>query len=62
MLTERGALLLHEGGGCRLALAVSVDGERIVLVEKAPEFAGRSADRTSEEQANREIAEMLHEM
>jgi hypothetical protein len=123
-LTERGALLLHEGGGCRLALAVSVDGEepgvsdractwqaegdrfflgdasgggtrtvylvkrqagrlvlegvndidgdgkvvgdahgeRIVLVEKAPEFAGRSADRTSEEQANREIAEMLHEM
>ncbi len=37
-------------------------GERIVLVEKAPEFAGRSADRTSEEQAHREIAEMLHEM
>jgi hypothetical protein len=123
-LTERGALLLSEGGACRLALAVSVDGEepgisdrtctwqvdgdrfflgdssgggtrtvyqvkrlagrlvlegvsdvdsdgkvvgdahgeRIVLVEKAPEFAGRSVDRTSEEQANREIAEMLHEM
>ena len=26
-LTERGALLLHETGLCRLALAVSVDGE-----------------------------------
>jgi len=26
-LTERGALLLHENGACRLALAVSVDGE-----------------------------------
>jgi hypothetical protein len=27
MLTERGALLLAAGGGCRLALAVSVDGD-----------------------------------
>jgi hypothetical protein len=123
-LTERGALMLHENGACRLALAVSVDGEepgvsdracswqvegdqfflgdasgggtrtvyqvrrqsgrlvlegvsdidaegkvvgdargeRIVLVEKAPQFAGRSVDRTSEEQAAREIQEMLHEM
>jgi hypothetical protein len=123
-LTERGALMLQDSGACRLALAVSVDGEepgvsdractwqvvddrfflgdasgggtrtvyqvkrqpgrlvlegmsdvdpegkvvgdargeRIVLVEKAPEVAGRSADRTSEEQAAREIAEMLHEM
>ncbi|HEX9573344.1 MAG TPA: hypothetical protein VF994_04570 [Myxococcales bacterium] len=27
VLTERGALTLHSGGACRLALAVSVDGE-----------------------------------
>ena len=124
VLTERGALLLAENGVCRLALAVSVDGEepgisdrsctwqvqgdqfflgdasgsgprtvyqvkhaagrvvlegvsdidaggnvvgdargeRIVLVERAMQFAGRSADRTSEEQAAREIQEYLHEM
>jgi len=123
-LTERGALLLSDGGGCRLALAVSVDGEepgvsdrtctwrldgdrfflgdssgsgtrtvyqvkrvggrvmlegmsdvdpqgnvvgdargeRIVLMERAPEYANRSADRTSEEQAAREIAERIHEL
>ena len=123
-LAERGALMLSDNGACRLALAVSVDGEepgisdrtctwhvegdrfflgdasgagtrtvyqvrrsgqrlileglndidpqgkvvgdasgeRIVLVEKAPEYANRSVDRTSEEQAAREIAEMLHEM
>ncbi len=123
-LTERGALMLQENGQCRLALAVSVDGEepgvsdrtctwqvdgdrfllgdatgggtrtvyqirrqagrlvlegvsdideqgkvvgdargeRIVLVERAPDMAGRSADRTSEEEAAREIQEMLHEM
>jgi hypothetical protein len=123
-LTERGALLLSDNGGCRLALAVSVDGEepgvsdractwrldgdrftlgdstgggtrtvyqvkrlggrvmlegmsdvdpqgnvvgdargeRIVLMERAPEYANRSADRTSEEQAAREIAERIHEL
>jgi hypothetical protein len=123
-LTERGALLLSGDGGCRLALAVSVDGdepgvsdractwrlegdrfflgdstgsgtrtvyqvkrlggrvmlegmsdvdpsgnvvgdargERIVLMERAPEYANRSADRTSEEQAAREIAERIHEL
>ena len=123
--TERGALLLTDDGVCRLALAVSVDGEepgvsdrsctwhlegdtfvlgdstgtgtktlyqvkrlgsrvvleglhdvdergsvvgdargeRIVLVEGAPHFAQRApVDRTSEEQAVREIAESLHEM
>lgn len=124
VLTERGALLLSNDGGCRLALAVSVDGEepgvsdractwqlqgdqfllgdasgtgtrtiyqvkhaagrlvleglndvdahgnvvgdakgeRIVLVERPPEFANRSVDRTSEEQAAREIQEYLHDM
>jgi hypothetical protein len=124
VLTERGALMLEEGGQCRLALAVSVDGdepgvsdrtcrwqaegdkfmlgdasgagtrtvyqvrrtggrfvlegvsdvdpdgnvvgdargERIVLVERVPEVAGRSADRTSEEQAAREIQEYLHDL
>ncbi|HTO97009.1 MAG TPA: hypothetical protein VMK66_08220 [Myxococcales bacterium] len=126
VLTERGALVLVENGSCRLALAVSVDGEepgisdrpcnwrvdgdrfllgdasggarsvftlyqvrkgngrvvlegvsdldpqgnvvgdasgeRIVLVERAPELAGRSADRTSEEQATREIQEYLHDL
>jgi hypothetical protein len=123
-LVERGALLLHENGGCRLALAVSVDGEepgisdrpctwrvegdqfflgdgsgsgmhtvyqvkrsggrvvlegvsdmdgkgnvvgdargeRIVLVEHAQELANRSVDRTSEEQAAREIQEYLHDL
>jgi hypothetical protein len=123
-LTERGALLLSENGSCRLALAVSVDGEdpgvsdractwsvegdrfflgdaggagtrtlyqvkksanrvvlegvsdldakgnvvgdahgeRIVLVERPTELAGRSADRTSEEQATREIQEYLHDL
>jgi hypothetical protein len=124
VLTERGALLLSENGACRLALAVSVDGEdpgvsdrnctwqirgeqfllgdaggvgtrtvyqitraagrlvlegvsdvdahgnvvgdakgeRIVLVERPPELAGRSVDRTSEERAAQEIQEYLHEM
>jgi tetrahydromethanopterin S-methyltransferase subunit F len=124
VLTERGALVLVENGSCRLALAVSVDGEepgisdrpcswrvegdrfllgdaagagtrtvyrvrrgngrvvleglsdldgegnvvgdasgeRIVLVERRPELAGRSADRTSEEQATREIQEYLHDL
>ena len=126
VLTERGALVLVENGSCRLALAVSVDGEepgisdrpcnwrvdgdrfllgdasggarsvftlyqvrkgngrvvlegvsdldpqgnvvgdasgeRIVLVERAPELAGRSVDRTSEEQATREIQEYLHDL
>jgi tetrahydromethanopterin S-methyltransferase subunit F len=124
VLTERGALVLVENGTCRLALAVSVDGEepgisdrscswqvegdrfllgdpagagtrtvyrvrrgngrvvleglsdldregnvvgdasgeRIVLVERGPELAGRSADRTSEEQATREIQEYLHDL
>jgi hypothetical protein len=123
-LTERGALLLAENGGCRLALAVSVDGEepgvsdractwrlegeqfilgdasgggtrtvyqvkragshvvlegvsdvdangnvisdakgeRIVLVEYTTPVASRSIDRTSEEQAAREIQEYLHEL
>ena len=37
-------------------------GERIVLVERAPELAGRSVDRTSEEQAAREIQEYLHDL
>ena len=124
VLTERGALVLVDNGTCRLALAVSVDGEepgisdrpcswrvegdrfllgdptgtgtrtvyqvrrsdgrvvldglsdvdpqgnvvgdargeRIVLVERVPEYAGRSADRTSEEQASREIQEYLHDL
>jgi len=124
VLTERGALMLNEDGLCRLALAVSVDGEepgisdracrwrvdgdrfllgdvsgsgtrtvyrvqrsgarvvlegvsdvdphgnvvgdargeRIVLVERPPEVAGRSADRTSKEQAAREIQEYLHDL
>jgi hypothetical protein len=124
VLTERGALMLSENGVCRLALAVSVDGEepgvsdhactwelqgdqfllgdstgvgtrtvyqvkrspgrlvlegisdvdasgnvvgdargeRIVLVEKPLEMAGRSADRTSEERAAQEIQEYLHEL
>lgn len=124
LLTERGALLLDENGVCRLALAVSVDGEdpgvsdracswaidgdqfflgdasgsgtrtvyqvkkaagrvvleglsdvdpkgnvvgdargeRIVLMERTKELAGRSADRTSEEQASREIQEYLHDL
>lgn len=124
VLSERGALVLEENGTCRLALAVSVDGEepgisdrpcswrvegdqfhlgdasgagprtvytitrsngrvvlegvsdvdaqgnvvadahgeRIVLVERAPQYAGRSADRTSEEQATREIQEYLHDL
>jgi len=123
-LTERGALMLSENGVCRLALAVSVDGEdpgvsdractwavegdqfflgdaggqgtrtvyvvkrtnarvvlegvsdvdpsgkvigdahgeRIVLVERPTEVAGRQADRTSEEQASREIQEYLHDL
>ena len=124
VLTERGALVLAENGTCRLALAVSVDGEepgisdrpctwrvegdqfllgdasgagprtvylvrrsngrvvlegvsdvdaqgnvvadahgeRIVLVQRAAQYAGRSADRTSEEQATREIQEYLHDL
>jgi hypothetical protein len=124
VLTQRGALILSENGTCRLALAVSVDGEepgisdracrwsvdgdrfllgdasgagtrtmyavrrtgervvlegmsdldpqgnvvgdargeRIVLVQRAPEYAGRSADRTSEGQATREIQEYLHDL
>ncbi|MFN2548561.1 MAG: hypothetical protein ABR567_14095 [Myxococcales bacterium] len=124
VLTERGALLLSEDGACRLALAVSVDGEepgvsdractwqvqgdqfllgdasgtgtrtvyqvkraagrlvlegvndvdvkgnvvgdakgeRIVLVERPAEYANRSVDRTSEEQAAREIQEYLHDL
>jgi len=37
-------------------------GERIVLVQRAPEYAGRSADRTSEGQATREIQEYLHDL
>lgn len=124
VLTERGALMLSEGGLCRLALAVSVDGEepgvsdrtctwavqgdqfllgdatgtgtrtvyqvkrmpgrlvlegisdvdakgnvvgdargeRIVLVERPAQYADRSVDRTSEEQAAREIQEYLHDL
>jgi hypothetical protein len=31
-------------------------------MERAPEYANRSADRTSEEQAAREIAERIHEL
>jgi hypothetical protein len=124
VLSERGALVLSANGVCRLALAVSVDGEepgvsdhactwelqgdqfllgdstgvgtrtvyqvkrspgrlvlegisdvdasgnvvgdargeRIVLVEKPVEVAGRSADRTSEERAAQEIQEYLHEL
>jgi hypothetical protein len=124
MLTERGALMLADNGACRLALAVSVDGEepgvsdrsctwevagdqfllgdgsgtgtrtvysvkrsggrlvlegatdvdpagkvvgdahgeRIVLIERAQEFARREVDRTSEEQAAREIQEYLHDL
>jgi hypothetical protein len=124
VLTERGALVLVENGTCRLALAVSVDGEepgisdracrwtvdgdrfvlgdtsgtgtrtlyevrrangrvilegvsdpdaegnvvadahgeRIVLVERTAEYANRSADRTSEEQASRELQEFLHDL
>jgi hypothetical protein len=124
VLTERGALVLSDNGVCRLALAVSVDGEepgvsdracrwhvdgdqfllgdasgagtrtvymvrrmsgrvvlegvhdvdphgkvvgdahgeRIVLVERAGELAGRSVDRTSEEQAAREIQEYVHDL
>lgn len=124
MLTERGALFLSGDGVCRLALAVSVDGEepgvsdrpctwqlkgdqfllgdasgtgtrtvyqvtraagrfvleglkdvdakgnvvgdakgeRIVLVERQPQLAGRMADRTSEERAAQEIQEYLHDM
>lgn len=124
LLTQRGALVLVENGTCRLALAVSVDGEepgisdracrwtvegdrfllgdgsgsgmrtvyrvfrsdgrvvleglsdvdpqgkvvgdargeRIVLVQRAPELAGRSVDRTSEGQAAREIQEYLHDL
>ena len=124
VLTERGALLLSDTGSCRLALAVSVDGEepgvsdractwqiqgdqfmlgdssgagtrtvyqikrgagrlvlegmsdvdskgnvvgdakgeRIILVERPAEFAGRSVDRTSEERAAAEIQEYLHEL
>ncbi len=124
VLTQRGALVLVENGTCRLALAVSVDGEepgvsdracrwtvegnrfllgdatgsgtrtvyqvltsggrvvlegvndvdvhgnvvgdargeRIILVLRAPEFAGRSVDRTSEGQAAREIQEYLHDL
>ena len=124
VLTQRGALVLVENGTCRLALAVSVDGEepgvsdracrwtvdgdrfllgdasgsgtrtvyqvfrsagrvvlegvndvdahgnvvgdargeRIVLVLRAPEYAGRSVDRTSEGQAAREIQEYVHDL
>ena len=124
VLTERGALLLSDDGACRLALAVSVDGEepgisdractwqvrgdqfvlgdatgsgtrtlyqikrgtgrlvlegmsdldakgnvigdakgeRIILVQRPAEFAGRSVDRTSEERAAQEIQEYLHEL
>jgi hypothetical protein len=124
VLTQRGALVLVDNGTCRLALAVSVDGEepgisdracrwkvdgdrfvlgeasgagtrtvyqvrrtagrvvlegmndvdpqgnvvgdargeRIVLVERAAEYAGRSVDRTSEGQAAREIQEYLHDL
>jgi len=124
VLTERGALMLGENGSCRLALAVSVDGEepgisdrtcrwnvdgdrfllgdatgagtrtvyqvrragarvvlegmndidvhgnvvgdargeRIVLVERPPEYAGRSVDRTSEGQAAREVQQYLHDL
>ena len=124
VLTERGALVLSGNGACRLALAVSVDGEepgvsdractwqiegdqfmlgdasgtgtrtvysikrtgarlvlegmhdvdvsgkvigdakgeRIVLVERPPEVASRSIDRTSQERAAQEIQEYLHEL
>jgi hypothetical protein len=124
MLTERGALMLADNGACRLALAVSVDGEepgvsdractwevagdqfllgdgsgagtrtvysvkrsggrlvldgttdvdlagkvigdahgeRIILVERPAEYARREVDRTSEEQAAREIQEYLHDL
>ena len=37
-------------------------GFRLFATMNPAEYAGRSADRTSEEQAHREIAEMLHEM
>jgi hypothetical protein len=37
-------------------------GERIVLVEHSQEVARRSIDRTSEEQAAREIQEYLHDL
>jgi hypothetical protein len=37
-------------------------GERIVLVEHAMHEVNRSADRTSEEQAAREIQEYLHDL
>ena len=124
LLTERGALMLGENGACRLALAVSIDGdepgisdractwevsgdqfflgdssragtrtvyrvrrsngrlilegstdvdaagkvvgdahgERIVLIERLPEYASRSIDHASEEQAAREIQEYLHDL
>jgi hypothetical protein len=124
LLTERGALMLSENGACRLALAVSVDGEepgvsdrsctwqvagdeftlgdasgtgirttyqvkrtggrlvleglndidlagkvvgdahgeRIVLIERSPDTPRRDVDRTSEEQAAREIQEYLHDL
>jgi hypothetical protein len=123
-LTERGALMLSDNGACRLALAVSVDGEepgvsdractwevagdqfllgdgsgqgtrtvysvkrtggrlvlegtndvdpngkvvgdakgeRIILIERPAEYARREVDRTSEEQAAREIQEYLHDL
>lgn len=38
-LTERGALLLHESGVCRLALAVSVDGEEPGVSDRACTWA-----------------------
>lgn len=38
-LTERGALLLHESGLCRLALAVSVDGEEPGVSDRACTWA-----------------------
>ena len=124
VLTERGALVLQGDGACRLALAVSVDGEepgvsdrpctwqldgdhfmlgdatgsgtrtvytvkrtgarlvldglhdvdpqgkvvgdakgeRIILVERPPELASRSIDRTSQERAAQEIQEYLHDL
>jgi len=37
-------------------------GERIVLVEHPQELANRSVDRTSEEEAAREIQEYLHDL
>jgi hypothetical protein len=39
VLTERGALFLLEGGGCRLALAVSVDGEEPGVSDRACTWA-----------------------